>query len=411
MNKDSKLLILSFVVLNIYNWVTIVEIRYGIPQIVKYLLSVFVLGVIFYYWLKHRNKSFSGGMSKVLIYILTFWSIILLLTAILEFDDIFYVQRLLAQRFFYIPYILPLLLLFSKFDLIFFRNYFNLSFLFLSIATLMQVYIMMSGMDRSHWFEQTSRIFIFDIGAGCLLLTSHLTRKKYVSYLAVFYIICFVFIWTFFGRRGMLVEYSLLLIIMVVIRLRSDLLTRNDRMKIYLSGLILVLLVIGLGYLFTETYAFQRGFNKSAFEESRGLVFDDFFSDFNTAKDWMIGRGLLGTVRRSILGNEDAGFIENGFLNILLKGGLLYALPFIIILLRASFLGIFRSNNELCSGLGFLILLHVIMMGYFNLPDFSPKYIMIWISASSLLDVRFRNLNNEEISQSLNATRFLWQRN
>ena len=105
MNKDSKLLILSFVVLNLSNWVTVVEIRYGVPHIVKYMLSVFILGVLFYYWLKHKNKSFPGGMSRILIIIFTFWSIIMLITAIIEFDDIFYVQRILGQRFFFIPYI------------------------------------------------------------------------------------------------------------------------------------------------------------------------------------------------------------------------------------------------------------------------------------------------------------------
>lgn len=410
MTKDSKLLILSFVILNLYHWVTVVEFKYGIPQIVKYLLSVFVLGVLFYYWLKHKSSALSGGISSIMIIVFTFWSIIMLLTAIFEFDDIFYLQRLLGQRFFFIPYMLPLLLLFSKFDLEFFRYYFTLTILFLIPAIVMQVYIIGSGIDRMHWFEQTSRIFIFDIGSGFLLLTSHLARRKYVSYLAIFYIVCFIFLWTFYGRRGMLVEYSMLLIMMVIIRIRSGLLTRADRMKIYFSGLILIILLIGLGYLVTETYVFQRGFNKSAFEESRGLVFEDFFADFTTAKDWIIGRGLLGTVSRSILNNADASFIENGFLNIMLKGGLVYALPFIIILLRASYLGIFKSNNELCSALGFLILIHVIMMGSFNLPDYSPKYIMIWISASSLYDIRFRSLNNEEVFKSLNAARFLRKR-
>lgn len=410
MNKDSKLLILSFVVLNIFNWVTVVEIRYGIPQIVKYLLSVFVLGVIFYYWLKHKGLPLSGGISRIMIIIFALWSLIMLFAAIVEFDDILDIQKLLAQRFFFIPYILPLLILFSKFNLDFFRYYFTFTFLFLIMATMIQVYIIYSGIDSTRWFEQTSRIFIFDIGSGFLLLTSHLARKKYVSYLVIFYIICFVFMWTFYGRRGMLVEYSLLLIMMVMIRIRSSLLTRAYRMKIYFSGLILVILFIGLGYLITETNAFQRGFNKSAFEESRGLIFEDYFADFNTAKDWIIGRGLLGTVSRSILGNTDAGFIENGFLNIILKGGLVYTLPFIVILLRASYLGIFKSNNELCSALGFLILLHVLMMGSFNLPDYSPKYIVIWISASSLFDIRVRQLNNVEVFKSLNAPRFLRQR-
>ncbi|MFZ2340217.1 MAG: hypothetical protein WAW07_10920 [Bacteroidales bacterium] len=258
-------------------------------------------------------------------------------------------------------------------------------------------------MNRTSWFEQTTRIFIFDIGSSLVLLTAHLYYRKYVSYIIIGYFVVYVFLWSFFGRRGMIVEYSLLLFMMLIMRLKSPLVERHDRMKIYFLGLLFVLLIIGFGHLFSDTYAFQRGFSRTALEESRGQVITDFFNDFSTTEDWLIGRGLLGTVSRSILGYEEAGFIENGFLNILLKGGLLFALPFIIIMLRAVYLGFFKTRNELTKSLAIIILVHLIMMGYFNLPDYSPKYILTWIAIAACFNPELRNISNRDLLDALNG--------
>lgn len=402
MQKDYKLLILSFVMLNLLNWIAVVEFKFGIPLVVKYILSVSVLVIIIWYWLRNRSKPVPGGIFYPLIIVFLLWSLILIISAILEFDDLFYLQRVLAQRFFFIPYLLPLILLFSKFNLEFFSRYLQFSFILIIPALIIQLFTVFSGIEQTKWFEHTTRIFIFDIGSSFLLLTAHISRKKYVSHIVLFYFIAYIFLWAMYGRRGMLVEYVILLIMMIIMRLKSSFISRADRMKIYISAYVLIILFIAVGYLFTSTYAFQRGFNKSGFEDSRGLVFEDFFMDFNSAQDWIIGRGLLGTVKRSILGYESAGYIENGFLNILLKGGFFYALPFILILLRASYLGFFRSNNELTRALASIILLHLIMMLYFNLPDYSPKYILVWISATACFSPRLRKYSNEEVSRAIN---------
>lgn len=401
MIKGPKLLLWSFVLLNLFNWVTVVELKFGIPQIIKYLLSVSSLGALIWYWFKHRCKPIPGDIYFLLILFFTVWSGYLVIAAILEFDDLFYLQRVFGQRFFFIPYFLPIIILFTRFDLEFFALYYRIAALLIIPAFLMQALIIISGIDRYAWFEQITRIFIFDIGSSFVLLTAHIARKKYSQLIVFTYYVIFVFLWAFYGRRGMLVEYTLLLLMMVITIIGSNHFNRTQRMRIYFAGWLMVILTIAFGYLFTSTYAFQRGFNKNAFEESRGLVFQDFFADFSSLQDWLFGRGLLGTIARSILGNESAGFIENGFLNILLKGGFVYSIPFILILLRASYLGILRSRNELTKALGLIILVHIIMMAYFNLPDFSPKYILTWIAASACFNTSLRNSTNEEFYQAI----------
>jgi predicted membrane protein len=141
----------------------------------------------------------------------------------------------------------------------------------------------------------------------------------------------------------------------------------------------------------------------SGFEESRSRVFTDFFEDFNSSSDWLFGRGLEGTVRRTIMEEGISNTIENGFLFLILKGGLIYTALFVVILLRASYLGVFKSKNDIVKALASLIFIHVVMMLYFNLPDYSTRYVLIWIFASVCFTPEMRNLSNEEVHYAINS--------
>jgi len=247
-------------------------------------------------------------------------------------------------------------------------------------------------------------MLLFDIGSKFLLLTSQFSRKRYVFGVALIYNLLTIYLFAHYGSRGILMDYIILLLFMIVFRLRSPFLEFADRMRIYFAGLIVIILVMAFGYLATSSYVFQRGFSKDAFEESRSVVFQDFFLDFSSTTDWVIGRGLDGTVFRSLnIDEERAGYIENGFLTVTLKGGLLYLIPFILILLRASYLGFFRSNNDMVKAMAALLLIYVMMMIHFNLPAYTTRYVFIWIATSTCFTPVLRNYSNEEIYQAMNG--------
>ena len=406
MQRNYKLLISSFFLLNIYSWLcSPAESLYGIPVIVKYLIAVFVIATIIYYKISKPSKPASGGLFNTVIVFFIVWSIILTLFTVMKFKGIFDLQRALAVPFFFLPYVLPIFILYTKFDLEFFKQLFNCASILIIPALLMQLVIILTGLSLENYGEKVARIEIFDLGSGFLLLTSHISNRKRISNFILVYTLLMIVLFAVFGRRGVLMQYFFLLFFMIVIRLRSSFLNREERMKIYFAGLFLTLFIVAFGHFVQSSYAFQRGFTKDALEESRGVVFEAFFSDFNSTTDLIFGRGLGGTVLRSLM-DKDARYmdtIENGFLTILLKGGLLYLIPFVLILLRAFYLGCFRSNNDLSKALAFLILLYVIGMFYFNLPNFSTSYFFIWISIVACFTPEIRNMNDEEISNAINA--------
>ena len=165
----------------------------------------------------------------------------------------------------------------------------------------------------------------------------------------------------------------------------------------------MVIMILSFGHLATSSYVFQRGFNKEAFDASRSTVFEAFFLDFNSTSDWIIGRGIEGTVLRAASTGDIGELIENGFLVVILKGGLLYLIPFLIILLRASYLGFYKSNNDLVKALAYLILIYIIIMFFFNIPSFTTKYIFLWISVSVCFTPEIRSTNNDEIFKKINS--------
>jgi hypothetical protein len=157
-----------------------------------------------------------------------------------------------------------------------------------------------------------------------------------------------------------------------------------------------------LGYLLQSTYAFERGFSKAGFEQSRSAVFDDFFEDFKSPSDWIFGRGIEGRVFRSIKSEGSLDIIEQGYLTIILRGGLLYLIPFVLIFINGIYLGLFKSNNDLTKGLAIIALLHLALMFYFNLPDYSTYYIFTWIAVVSCFNAKIRNYSDVEIYKMIN---------
>ena len=405
MQKKYILIFLAFLLLNIFGWIILpaVELGYGIPILVKYFLSIFVLGILIWYRATNPSKPEPGAFFNILLIFFVVWSVILVLLALFKYDGLFFLQRILAIKYFFIPYLLPLILLYIKFDLEFFGELFHVSFLFLIPSLIIQSLVLLINVSQTNWLAQSSLIGIFDIGLVLLLLTAHIFRKKYIFYFALCYYLLWVLLWSLYGRRGMLVNSVFVLLFMVIIRFRSTFLTFNDRLKMVVSTFLLILLFLAYGYLFTSTYVFQRGFSMDAVTQSRGTVFEAFFYDFKSTTDWIFGRGLDGTVLRSFNSYSQFSQIENGFLTILLKGGLLYSIPFVIILLRASYLGFFRSKNDLAKALASIIFIHVIMMVSFNLPEYSTYYILVWISVSACFTPSIRNCSNEEVYQVINS--------
>lgn len=395
-------LILSFLVLNLFNWIVWVEVRFGIPQVVKYVLSIFVLSVFLFYFFTKSTKEILNNQFRLIFLWFIVYSLILLITSLLRFNQLIFIQRLFADRTFFIPYLMPLLILFINIDLKFFQSVIKLGFLFIPIVIISLLCILVFAQSQTRWLEHFEFVNIFNICSNFLLLVAHYSKRKYLQLSIVLYYLLYILLALIYGRRGLVISGLLLIISMLYIRLRSPLITIKRRTRIYLLGIASVFLFISLGYLVQSTYAFERGFSKAGFEQSRSAVFDDFFEDFRSIDDWIFGRGIEGRVYRSIKSEGSLDIIEQGYLTIILRGGLLYLIPFVLIFVKGIYLGLFKSNNDLTKSLAIIALLHLALMFYFNLPDYSTYYIFTWIAVVSCFNTKIRNYSDIEIYKMIN---------
>ncbi|GAO31959.1 hypothetical protein [Geofilum rubicundum] len=403
MQAKEKLFVFVLLSLNFLQWFSIVESEYGLPQMIKYLFSVFALGAMIYYRWTNPSRPFETKTYDPVIVFFVVWSVYLLVEASFGFNDVFYIQRVLGQRYFYLPYLLPLILLYTRFDLAFFAYFLKTASVLIGVSIVIQFYVMGFSMGGG-MYEPLHRIGLFDIGSGLVLLTVHFLSKKVSAYMIVFYFLISIFLFAHFGRRGLFLESVLLLIAMISIRLKSSLLVVRERMTLYFYIFLFGLFVFVLFEpVISSTFIFQRGFDESAIQASRGRVFDDFFDDFVGTGDWVFGRGLDGHVLRTIALDETEQLIENGFLTILLKGGLLYLVPMLLIMLKAAYLGFYKSNNDLAKGLAALVLLHIMSMMLFGLPDYSAHYVMVWVAVSGCLSAMVRQPDNHQVTLMMNA--------
>jgi hypothetical protein len=173
----------------------------------------------------------------------------------------------------------------------------------------------------------------------------------------------------------------------------------------FIIGVALFSFILMLDTLSSKLYIFERGLNKEGWDESRGLIFEDFFTDFGSNPgDWVWGRGLDGKILRTFE-LESGGYgdtIENGFLYVFLKAGGFYLVMMLWIFLYGAYLGWFRSSNQLTKAASALILIHVIGMISFNLPVFNAEYAMVWISVVITYSVQIRKLTDQQVKLLLN---------
>ncbi|MEG0992626.1 MAG: hypothetical protein RR303_02530 [Bacteroidales bacterium] len=173
--------------------------------------------------------------------------------------------------------------------------------------------------------------------------------------------------------------------------------------KIVFSLVIIVALILGYYYFMSRINTDFSVFMERATVNSREELLFFFFTDFQ-AEDYFFGRGLNGTyycpesfdIASPFGGDVDyRTLIEGGYLQMLLKGGLVHILLFMAVIGRAMWKGFVRSNNYFSKALAGVCLLWLIDMVPWGMPSFSVRYLMVWISISLLF--------NSEVLQKTDA--------
>lgn len=302
-----------------------------------------------------------------------------------------------------LTYLTPLVLLFPK-NFTFYRKLFDaIIILGISYLVLDAIFIKKLLTRGDDLVSQRLSEFVTEISlpVGFILLTYfyHSTKRNLLS---IGIIVITLLVTIIRARRGLIFITSNIIISSALLYFF------NSRKKILFIYLAILTVVLGLLYA-SNIYNISNNrifsfLAERGDEDTRTGVELYFYDDMKT-KDWIVGKGAAGTYFCPNIEVDQVsdyrGGIETGYLQLILKGGLINLGLLLLITIPASIKGIFFSKNILSKAAGIWILLFIINLYPQNAVSFDLSYILVWISAGICFSSGLRKMTDEDIRGKL----------
>lgn len=361
-------------------------------------LLIMVLGLIGigYSLIRLIKVSITNAYLRVTFILFMLWQLFIISRGIQEFNFTM-LLNLLFSPYYFLHYFVPLIILIPA-NIFFAKRTFNF---FILLAILLFVFFLIFSNDMLHtnlnFSEQT--IWTLGTGGGFILLTwnYHNNKKRLIAFLAV---LLSLFVATVMARRNIMLTFSNYLLFSILIILFNS--SHSIKTKFQTIAAVLFISIIAFNFfLIYQDKLFIR-IASHLNENTREIVYDAFFRDMSI-KDLIIGRGFLGEYYcPGVDPLKDTRFlIESGYLQTILKGGIISLVLFLTIALPAIYLGIVRSKNILSKASGTIVLLWLIDMFPWGMPAINIRYILVWTCIGICYSKAIRNLTDAEIKASL----------
>jgi len=380
------------------------------------LLRYLIYSLALYYFFKgiiwtYSTVNYRGFFIKSLITILflsIIYSIIIAIPSIFSSADNYVnFKKLLSGNF--LLFLFPFILL-IKTDLFVWKRIFVLSYKLSVLYLLFTIpFIVYFATDINLGAEDFVRNFASSATIILLTIVYHSKRVKIVTVLT--FIISFLLM-VLLARRNQILYLSSIFIFLLFIMFFSS----SKQIKRSKANFIVGLLFI-ISLSFLVIYFLNLDFSlvserlsisaREGINYSRETVLKDFENDFNkNPADWFFGRGFNGTFFSTHCTDNFGGYvsgqrdtIENGYYYLILKGGLLYLIPFVLLSLIGLIKGFFYSSNSLSKAAAAIVLINLIDLVGFGLPGLNLKYLTLWFSLTLCYSSQIRNCSDDLVKQ------------
>lgn len=201
-----------------------------------------------------------------------------------------------------------------------------------------------------------------------------------------------ILIQVFLARRGGLVMSVMYLV------MAWGMYVLNDKYTSKFKMIILAIVVIGLCFMLFTNMAdslFSTLIERGT-EDSRGGVEENFYADMKSQSDWIFGRGWFGQYWEPAM-CVYRSTIETGYLALILRGGFLYLIPYVMVIGLTIFNGYFRSNNLFCKSFAIMCLMQAISLYPYGWPAFNFFHFIIWMGVGICNLPNVRKLTDNQI--------------
>ena len=250
------------------------------------------------------------------------------------------------------------------------------------------------------------------IGLGAVFLHAYnynLFRKSILDYLPlVILVMYFVSTVAGGGRGGSITAFIYCLGALFFYIQGTKEKRKSSPFRIITVAIVIVAAVYGLQYMYTTGYfdfLFYRLFEGGEIggelnESSREGYIANLVDYFNAHPlYWAFGCGANGYYT---ITNGLRSTIETGWWYLILKGGIIYLVLYVYLLLKAAYLGFFKSKNHFAKSIGVLCLIRAYTLIPFGLPEVSLEFVMIMHFVSLINSDSLRNMSDAEIKVLIN---------
>ncbi len=254
-------------------------------------------------------------------------------------------------------------------------------------------------------FSPEAFIVFFPSSLIIILFTSNYHSKR-INYLNIGILLFAIFASVLLARRNKVLYFgTAFLFTGYLINFTKSIIIKQKRFLNTIYSALFISLVVAITVINLDKFAlfFER---IETGGESREGVIDEFFSDFDSSpQDWIWGRGFHGKFYSKTLSTSDMDnyrdVIENGYLFLILKGGIIYLVLLIIIILLSFYNGFIRSKNLLSKGMALILILYLIDLYGFGLPSIGFKYMILFIAIAICNSVNITKMTDLEILQKI----------
>lgn len=351
-----------------------------------------------YYLIKPKvpNRSL-----QIVFIIYCVWLLLIILRGF-SLNYVFLKDMFFDAQYGMLPYFTPLILLFRK-SIFFYKKLFEaivilgIFYIIYDIAFFGQMFnrdeenVISSGLVESS--------ALLGVPVGFLLLTFNYHSNK-VKILSVVVILLTLFFAIVRARRGLIFICTSQIIFAYLLYLY------NAKKKYLIIASSVLLLFFGVNYVYDNfikksNTVFSFLMDRGA-EDTRTGVELYFFADL-TPKDWVIGKGIKGKYYSpNVEENQKTNYryvIETGYLQTILRGGLISLVLILVIALPAIVLGIFYSKNTLSKAAGLWIFLWLLYLYPATMEAFTLYYLIFWISIGICYSKILRNIPEKTLTR------------
>lgn len=202
------------------------------------------------------------------------------------------------------------------------------------------------------------------------------------------------------GMMRIIISYSIVLIYYVILKVR---LNKN---VLYLITLCVLLLPFYFLYRGSTGYnVFQEILGEPTEDyseqnlriDTRTFLYTEVFRDLQMENRLILGKGIDGGYASEAFQTSSRQAVEVGFLQLMLKTGLVGAIVYFVLIFSAIFKALGKSNSIYIKCMGILLVSHVLMFFIENVLAFDLLNIVIWLVIGMCHSKELLRLNDSEI--------------